>query len=75
MKTKKVALFLSSIEPRDEAIKKYITRILKKHPNIKPITTEVFGGRLKILGFTSSDKRDMAKVRAWAEELGKKLEQ
>jgi menaquinone-dependent protoporphyrinogen oxidase len=70
---KKVAIFLSSIEPRDEAIAKYISRTLEKYPKIKPIAAEAFGGRMKILGYTTSDKRDIKKVRSWAEELGKKI--
>lgn len=41
--------------------------------HIKPVAAEAFGGRIKILVKTVSDNRDMAKVRAWAEELGKKL--
>ncbi|MCK4474244.1 hypothetical protein KAU30_00270 [Candidatus Bathyarchaeota archaeon] len=46
---------------------------MEKHPHVKPVATEAFGGRIKILGFTVSDKRDVDNVRAWAEELGKKL--
>jgi 3-deoxy-D-manno-octulosonic-acid transferase len=42
-KDKKVAIFLSSLEPKDEAIAKYVNHILEKHPNIKPIAVEVFG--------------------------------
>lgn len=66
-------MFISSLEPRDEAITKYIKNALTKYPHLKPIATEVFGGRMKLLGITASDKRDIKKVRAWAEELGKKL--
>ena len=75
---KKVAIFLSSGkagDPKsyDDAIAKYIKGTLEKHPHVKPVATEAFGGRIKILGFTVSDKRDVDNVRAWAEELGKKL--
>jgi menaquinone-dependent protoporphyrinogen IX oxidase len=82
---KRVALFLASGkagQPKtyDEAIEDYINKqILKKNPRLKPIAAEAFGGRARFFG------RDMAppgyaeqvltKVRAWAEELGKKLKE
>jgi menaquinone-dependent protoporphyrinogen IX oxidase len=68
---RRVAIFLSSLEPKEEAESKYVKRILEKYPNVKPVATNVFGGRMKILGRTSVDKRDMEKVKSWAEELGK----
>jgi hypothetical protein len=34
---------------------------------------EAFGGCIRILGKSVTDRRDPAKVQAWAEELGKKL--
>ena len=70
-KDKKVAIFLSSLEPKEEAESKYIKRILEKYPHVKPVATNVFGGRMKILGRTITDKRDMEKAKAWADELGK----
>lgn len=75
---RRVAIFLSSLEAgdpksHDDAITKYIKRVLAKYPHVKPVAAEAFGGRMKILGRTISDSRDMEKVRAWAEELGKKL--
>jgi len=75
---KKVAVFLSSLEagdPKsyDQAITKYVKNVLAKYPHVKPIAAEAFGGRMKILGSTISDNRDMEKVRAWADALGKKL--
>jgi len=75
---KKTAFFLSSGEAgdpktHDAAVTKYVTNILANYPNFKPIAAEAFGGRIKILGKMVSDTSDMAKVRAWAEELGKKL--
>ena len=77
-KDKNVAVFVSSIEVGDPkgyegAVQKYIKNTLEKYPHVKPVATEVFGGRISILGRTLIDKRDMTKVSAWAEELGKKL--
>ena len=57
----------------DEAFTKFIKDVLAKHPHIKPVATEAFGGRIKILGITFSDNRDMAKIRLWADEVGKKF--
>jgi len=70
-KDKKVTIFLSSIFPKREAESRYIKRILEKYPHVKPVATNVFGGRMKILGRTIVDKRDLEKVKAWADELGK----
>ncbi len=70
---KRVAIFLASLEPKEDAIKKYVKPIMEKHPELKPITTEVFGGRMKILAKTVADIREPDKVKKWAEELGKKL--
>ena len=67
----KVAIFVTSVEPRDEAISKYINSTLEKHPHLKPVATEVFGGRFKILGRTINDKHDPGRVKLWAEEIGK----
>ena len=75
---RKVAIFLSSLEdgnPKSygDAIWKYIENVLAKYPHVKPVAAEAFGGRMKILGFTVSDNRNMEKVSAWAEALDKKL--
>lgn len=75
---KNVIVFLSSCtagdpEKHDEAITKYINDVLAKYPHIKPVAAEAFGGRMKMLGKTVTDNCDMDKVRAWAEEVGKKL--
>jgi menaquinone-dependent protoporphyrinogen IX oxidase len=77
---KKAAFYLSSAEAGDpkshnEAVTKYITNVLENYPHVKPVAAEAFGGRIKILGKTVSDNSDMAKIRAWAEELGKKAQQ
>jgi hypothetical protein len=75
---KRVAVFLSSAEAgdaktHDAAVTKYITNVLANYPHLKPVAAEAFGGRVRILGRTVSDNSDMTKVRAWVEELGKKL--
>jgi hypothetical protein len=73
-----VSFFLSSAEAGDpkrynEAMAKYVKSVLANYPHVKPVAAEAFGGRIRILGKTVADSRDMAKVRAWAEELGKRL--
>ncbi len=72
-KDKKVAIFLSCgtagvPETYQEAITKYIDNKLSKYPQVKPVSTETFGGR-----YSNFDYTDPEKVKAWALELGKKL--
>lgn len=64
---RKVAIFLSSLEHKDDAIKKYIDKILEKNTKLKPIAVEVFGGRMRFLGRTSQDKTDINKAKEWAQ--------
>jgi len=52
---------------------KFAENTLAKYPNINPVTWDAFGGRINILVKTVSDNTDLAKVEAWAEELGKKF--
>jgi menaquinone-dependent protoporphyrinogen oxidase len=75
---KRVAFFVSSGEAGtpasyEKAKVKFVENTLANYPKIKPVATEAFGGRIKILGKTVTDNTDMAKVEAWAEELGKKF--
>jgi menaquinone-dependent protoporphyrinogen oxidase len=77
---KRVAFFVSSAEAGspgsyEKAKIKFVENTLAKYPKINPVATEAFGGRIKILGKTVTDNRDMVKVEAWAEELGKKFTQ
>jgi menaquinone-dependent protoporphyrinogen IX oxidase len=77
---KHVAFFVSSAEAGtpgsyEKAKVKFVESTLANYPNIKPVATEAFGGRIRILGKTVTDNTDMAKVEAWAEELGKKFTQ
>ena len=75
---KQVAFFVSSGQAGtpasyDKAKIKFVENTLANYPKINPVATEAFGGRIKILGKTVMDNMDMAKVEAWAVELGKKL--
>jgi menaquinone-dependent protoporphyrinogen IX oxidase len=75
---KRAAFFVSSAEAGtpgsyEKTKVKFVENTLANYPNIKPVATEAFGGRIKILGKTVTDNTDMAKVEAWAEELGKKF--
>lgn len=75
---KRVALFICSAaagNPRlhDQVAETYITKGLAKTLNVKLVSMEAFGGCIRILGKAVLDRRNPAKVQAWAEELGKKL--
>ena len=75
---KKVAFFVSSGQGGDpksyaDAKAKFVENTLSKYPNVNAVSTEAFGGRMKILGRTVFDTVDLAKVEAWADELGKKF--
>jgi menaquinone-dependent protoporphyrinogen oxidase len=75
---KRLAVFVCSGaggDPRqkDAVAEKYITKGLAR--KISPISIEAFGGCIKILGLRVVDRRDAKKIRAWAEDLGKKLAQ
>lgn len=70
---RKVAIFLSSLEPKEEAIKKYIDKILEKNRKLKPVAVEVFGGRMRFLGKTREDKVDIGKAKEWAHKIAEQL--
>lgn len=70
---KKVGIFLSSLVPRDEAIKKYVDVILQKNPTLKPIAVEVFGGRMRMFGRTSQDMTDIEKAKEWTRKISEHL--
>jgi menaquinone-dependent protoporphyrinogen IX oxidase len=77
---KHVAFFVSSAQAGapasyENAKVKFVEDTLANYPKINPVATEAFGGRIKIRGKTVTDNRDMIKVEAWAEELGKKFTQ
>jgi menaquinone-dependent protoporphyrinogen IX oxidase len=77
---KQVAFFVSSSwagtpGSYEDAKARFVENTLVKYPNIKPVSTEAFGGRIRILRKTMVDNTDLAKVEAWAEELGKKFTQ
>ena len=75
---KRVAFFIcsgaaGSALHHDEVAEKYITKGLANTLNVKPVAIEAFGGCIRILGKAFTDRRDPAKIQAWAEELGKKF--
>ena len=70
---KNVGIFLSSLVPRDEAIKKYVDVILQKNTTLKPIAVEVFGGRMRMFGRTSQDMTDIEKAKEWARKISEHL--
>ena len=75
---KKVALFLSSGEGGDEkgheeAIEKYIKNQVLERVNVEPVAAEVFGGRIKIFGFTVQNNIDTTKIEQWAKAVGEKF--
>ncbi|MEE8121128.1 MAG: flavodoxin domain-containing protein [Anaerolineales bacterium] len=71
---KNVGIFLSSLEPRDEAIKKYVDVILQKNITLKPIAVEVFGGRMRMFGKTSEDRTDIEKAKDWTRKISEHLQ-
>ncbi|UCH37302.1 MAG: hypothetical protein JSV76_06405 [Candidatus Bathyarchaeota archaeon] len=71
---RKVLIFLSSLVPRDEAIKKYVEVILQKNHNLKPIAVEVFGGRMRMLGRTTQDMTDIEKAKDWIRTIAPQIQ-
>lgn len=63
------------IDPKtyNETVTAYTTNTLSKHPNVKPIATMAFGGYIKKLGITVSNKLDLVKVEAWANKIGEEF--
>lgn len=75
---KRLALFIVCGDAADPdkhgpAREKHLKTILSRHPNLRPVEFEVFGGRMKLLGRVLFDGRDPEKTRAWAEKLVKEL--
>ena len=75
---KKLALFIvcgEAGDPKDHdrTLEKHMKTTLGNHARLKPVEFEVFGGRMKVLWKVVSDGSDPAKVRAWAEKVGKKF--
>ena len=71
---RKVVIFLSSLMPRDEVIKKYVDVIMQKNTKLKPLAVEILGGRMKILGRTIADKTDIEKSKIWARKIAEQLQ-
>ncbi|MEM2960511.1 MAG: flavodoxin domain-containing protein [Candidatus Bathyarchaeia archaeon] len=70
---RKVAIFLSALDSKEHAINEYVNKILEKNKALKPFSIEVFGGRIRILGKTVQDKRDIVKARAWAHDIARQI--
>lgn len=49
--------------------------LANKYPELNPLSTEAFGGRIRYFGKTMLDNTNPLKVEAWAEDLGKKFTQ
>jgi menaquinone-dependent protoporphyrinogen oxidase len=60
-------------EKHEQVKTQFVETVLADYPDVKPVATEAFGGRMKVLGKTVFDNVDLVKVEAWAEELGKKF--
>ena len=74
---KRVAFFVCSGAAgnplrHDEVTEKYNTQGLAAY-NEQLVSKEAFGGCMRIFGKSLFDKRDPARIQAWAEELGKKF--
>lgn len=70
---KTVGIFISSLMPRDEVIKRYIDVILQKNNTLEPIAVDVFGGRITMFGRTSQDMVDIEKAKEWIRTLSEKI--
>jgi menaquinone-dependent protoporphyrinogen IX oxidase len=71
---KNVGIFISSLVPRNEAIKKYVDVILQTNKTLKPIAVEVFGGRMRMFGRTSQDMTDIEKAKEWTRNISEHLQ-
>ena len=71
---KNVGIFISSLMPREEVIKRYIDGILKKNTTLEPIAVEVFGGRMRMFGKTSQDMVDIEKAKEWTRKISEHLQ-
>ena len=77
---KKVAFFVcagGAGDPKtyEKSRVQYVEETIARYPKITPLSVEAFGGRMKLLGKKVFDNLDVAKVEAWAEELGRKFTQ
>ena len=70
---RKVLIYLSSLLPKEEAIKKYVDVILQKNTTLKPIAAEVFGGRMRVLGRTTQDMTNLETAKEWARRIAEQL--
>ena len=78
LSSKRVAIFICSVaggDPKrsDLIADRYITEGLARNPNLKLVSMKAFGGCLRVFGKAVIDRREPAKVQAWAKELGEKF--
>ena len=77
---RRVAVFLSSGRAGDPkqhatAVENYLTKVLRKRGNLNVVAAEAFGGVYKVKGKVVDDSREPERVRMWADEVGRKLEE
>lgn len=65
---KKVAIFVSTLEPEADAKKKYIQPLLDYNPSLKPVSIGIFGGRMKFL-LKTIDKTNKEDAKKWAKSV------
>jgi menaquinone-dependent protoporphyrinogen IX oxidase len=75
---KRVAVFLSSMragkpEEYETARANYLQKGIDRWLKVKPVAAEAFGGWYIRKGVKTETNHDPDKVRAWADELGRKL--
>jgi menaquinone-dependent protoporphyrinogen IX oxidase len=71
---RKVAIYITTLEPREDVMKKYVEKILQQNTRLKPFAIEVCGGRMRFLGRTSQDQCDIGKAKEWARSIAPSLE-
>jgi menaquinone-dependent protoporphyrinogen IX oxidase len=71
---RKVAIYITTLEPREDVMKKYVDKILQQNTKLKPFAIEICGGRMRFLGRTSQDHYDEGKAKEWARSIATKLE-
>ncbi|MHA1302261.1 MAG: flavodoxin domain-containing protein [Candidatus Heimdallarchaeaceae archaeon] len=75
---KKVAVFICSRRGGEPdlynfAYEHYIQKVLAKFPKLKPIATEVFGGKKPLKNGLFYENRDWNKIDNWARKIGKEF--
>ena len=71
---RKVVIFISSLMPRDEVMKRYVDVLRQKNTLLKPLAVAVLGGRMKVFGRITEDKTDIEQSKRWAREIAEQLQ-